>query len=115
MVFLQVFGQGGEIFSQQVLERLLFLRINDLTGREGQAELLHRVLDLPRHQPGDIVSAVLAEADDDGNVSVCFSVGADDVLQLLVDERQPFFIREQTHDGELGDEAQVGPQFAHVG
>lgn len=40
VVFLQVFGEGSEIFPQKVLERLLFLRTDDLTGREGQAELL---------------------------------------------------------------------------
>lgn len=115
MVFLQVLGEGGKVFSQKVLERLLLLHADDLTGWEGQVKLLGRQLDLAWNQTSDVVSAVLTEADDHRHVRVRLAVGSDDVLQLLVDEGQPFLVGEEADYGELRDEAQVRAQLAHVG
>lgn len=115
VVLLQVLGERGEVLAQEVLEGLLFLGADYLAGREAQAELLGGQFDLAGQQAGDVVPAVLAEADHHRHVGVRLPVGPDDALQLLVDQRQPLFVGEEANDGELGDEAQVGAQLAHVG
>ena len=115
MVLLQVFGEGCEVLSQKVLEGLLLLCADYLARREGQAELLSRQFHLAGHQTGDVVPAVLAEADHHRHVSVRIPVGPNNILQLLVNERKAFFVCEEAHDGQLCNKAQVCAQFAHVG
>lgn len=115
VVLLQVFGEGGEVFPQQVLEGLLLLRADYLAGREGQAELLSSQFHLTGHQTGNIIPTVLTEADYHRHMSVCLPVGPDNVLQLLVNKRKALFVCEEPNDGELGDKAQVCAQLAHVG
>lgn len=115
VVPLQVLGQRGEIFLQQVLEGLLLLRADDLAGGKAQAELIRRALHLPGYQARDVVPTVPAEADDHGDVGVGLAVGVDDALQLLVDEGEALLVGEDADDGQLGDEAQVGPQLGDVG
>lgn len=114
MVFLQVFGEGSEVLPQKILERLLFLCADDLTRRKRKTKLLSGQFHLARNQTGDIVSTVLTEADDHRHVRVRLTVGADDVLQLLVNKRETFFVCEEAHDGKLSDEAQVCAELAHV-
>ncbi len=72
------------------------------------------VPDFPGQQPGVVVPAVFAEAEDDGQVVVLVLVVLREAGELVGEHGQPLAVGEHAHRHQLRKQAQVHAQLAGV-